>query len=96
MCLVQMSAHPAQLFKFPSHPKIFLPRSAAGQPHSQKKENQFERAAKREGREGGGFCWFKLTTVTAPRGEGAGRGGREGYDAVWRAGVGVCHRRSTV
>ena len=52
MCLVQMSAHPAQLFKFRFAPKIFLPRSAAGQPiHRRKKINLSERPKEREEKE---------------------------------------------
>ena len=49
MCLVQMSAHPAQLFKFRFAPKIFLPRSAAGQPiHRRKKINLSGRKGREE------------------------------------------------
>ena len=52
MCLVKMSAHPAQLFKIPSHPKSFFlaPRLPAS-PFTEKKENQFERPKEREEKE---------------------------------------------
>ena len=58
--------------------KIFLPWPAS--PFTKERKSIW--AAEREGREGGGFCWFKLTTVTAPWG-GKGRGGRWCCLAHW-------------
>ena len=81
MCAWRKWVHtPLNCSNSASHPKSFFLARPPASPFTEERKSIW--AAKREGREGGGFCWFKLTTVTAPWG-GKGRGGRWCCLAHW-------------